>query len=116
MSDETPLPRETGSDKSGTTCFTCGTDLPSVSSPFGSVSAGSCPKCSKGSLREAELALAQGTEDRGWPLGDPSEDWKVSHLTAYAEAAGVDLEGAGRSRTSLVERIGDKRAPESPQA
>lgn len=35
------------------------------------------------------------------PEGDPSEDWTVAQLRAWAEANGVDLDGANRKADIL---------------
>jgi Zn-finger nucleic acid-binding protein len=108
--DVTALPRETGSDKSHSTCPGCGADLPAVTTATGSVTAGRCPKCTGDGLAEAEKALEQGNQERGYPLGIPDESWKVDQLTAYADAAGVDLSGAKGSKASILEAIGSNRA------
>lgn len=119
MSDiDTTLPRETGSAKSESTCPTCGATLPAVTSRYGSVTAGSCPNCTGEALDVAEKALQQDVAERGYPLGDPSADWKTGQLEAYAADAGVDLSGNKGSKAAMVEAIGETRVPEQehPQA
>ena len=109
MSDVTTLPRETGSDKSGATCPTCGADLPSVRNPrTGSVSAGACPNCTGESLHEAEKALEAETAQRGYPLGEPSTDWTGDQLKAFAEDNDVDLSGRQGSKADMVKAIGER--------
>jgi ribosome-binding protein aMBF1 (putative translation factor) len=57
------LPRETGSEKSGRDCETCGTELPSVTTVYGSSVVGVCPKCDKGSDQlKAQRAAARSKE------------------------------------------------------
>lgn len=119
MSDDvTNLPRETGNEKSSATCPTCGEQLPVVSTPYGSTVAGACPNCVGGAQLEAQKAAAEGDEQRGYPLGDPSEEWKGDQLQAFADAAGVDLAGSKGSKAAMLEAIGDARPPEpeNPQA
>lgn len=110
MSDVTALPRETGSDKSELTCTTCGTELPSVTTAYGSTTAGACPNCTGESLAEAEKALERETAKRGYPAGDPSEDWKGEQLEKYAEANDIDLTGRKGSKADMLKAIGEKRA------
>jgi hypothetical protein len=38
-------PRETGTEKSGLTCPRCATELPAITSTYGSVVSGACPVC-----------------------------------------------------------------------
>lgn len=63
--EETPdtMPRETGSEKSGRDCPECGTDLPAVTTVYGSTVVGICPKCNKGSDQlKAQRAAARDKE------------------------------------------------------
>ena len=49
--------------------------------------------------------------DQGYPEGDPSTDWELSHLQKYCDTHGVsyeagDIDGAGAdSKAELVEKI-----------
>lgn len=119
MSDLTALPRETGNEKS-TPCPTCGKDLPSVTTAYGSTVAGACPDCVGGAQLEAQKAAADGDAERGYPLGDPSDSWKTEQLVRYGEEAGVDLTGSKGSKASLLSAIGESRVqlpePENPNA
>jgi Zn-finger nucleic acid-binding protein len=110
VSEVTELPRETGSDKSGSTCPTCGTDLPTVRTAYGSETAGPCPNCTGESLEEAEKALERENAERGYPLGDPSTDWLAGQLEAYAEANDVDLTGRKGSKADMVKAIEESQA------
>lgn len=63
--EETPdtMPRETGSEKSGRDCEKCGTDLPLVTTVYGSSVVGVCPKCNKGSDQlKAQRAAARKSD------------------------------------------------------
>lgn len=110
MSDTSDLPRETGSAKSGQTCPTCGADLPATTSGYGSVSAGPCPNCTGESLDRATAALDAETAERGYPLGDPSEDWDKGQLVAFATAKDVDLTGRKGSKAEIVAAINESGA------
>jgi hypothetical protein len=110
VSDVTALPRETGSDKSGATCFTCGTDLPTVRTRTGSITAGACPNCTGESLQEAEKALREEAAERGYPLGDPSTDWKAEQLETFATFHGVDLSGRKGSKADMVKALEERTA------
>lgn len=58
---EEPLPRETGSEKSGVSCPACGNPLPLVTTAYGSTHAGACAHCEAGtasSQLEAQKAAA----------------------------------------------------------
>ena len=110
MSDVTSLPRETGSDKSGATCATCGTDLPTVRTAYGSATAGACPNCTGESLQEAEKALLEEAAERGYPLGEPSTDWKSGQLETYAAFHGVDLTGRKGSKADMVKALEERNA------
>ena len=110
MSDVTALPRETGSDKSGATCATCGTDLPTVRTAYGSATAGACPNCTGESLQEAEKALARENAERGYPLGEPSTDWDKGQLEAFAVDNDVDLSGRKGSKADMVKALEERTA------
>lgn len=57
---EDQLPRETGSEKSDRECAKCGTDLPLVTTVYGSSVVGICPKCNRGSDQlKAQKAAAK---------------------------------------------------------
>lgn len=67
---EEPLPRETGSQKSGTSCPVCGSALPLVTSAYGSTHAGACASCEAGgasSQLEAQKAAAEEPKEPAEP-------------------------------------------------
>lgn len=54
-------PRETGSEKSGDLCDKCGTDVPLLTSVYGSTTPGVCPSCwpdASPTQLEAQVAAA----------------------------------------------------------
>ena len=55
---DTQLPRETGSEKSGAECPSCGTELPVVETAYRSQVTGACPNCTAGEQLEAQKAAA----------------------------------------------------------
>lgn len=62
---QTDLPRETGSEKSGAECPTCGAELPVVATPYGSQVKGACPNCTTGDQLEAQTAAANEEKTEG---------------------------------------------------
>ena len=112
MSETEALPRETGSEKT-TPCPICGADLPAVSTEYGSTTAGACPNCVEGAQLEAQKAAAAAADERGYPAGAPSEEWKHDELDAYAAAAGVEVDGTKAEKAAALEGVPE---PEHPQA
>lgn len=66
MSDNTKLPRQTGSEKVDAECATCGKELPAVTTEYGSVVRGVCPKCEAltedGQLKAQKAAAARAAK------------------------------------------------------
>lgn len=62
-------PRETGSQKSGLACKLCGTDLPAVTSTYGSTSPGACPSCWP-AVAPTQLAAQKAAADE--PVEQPA--------------------------------------------
>lgn len=55
MSDLEDLPRETGAERSGQSCPTCGTELPAITTAYGSVTPGACGHCAAGQVDSSQL-------------------------------------------------------------
>lgn len=65
MTKKLSQPRETGSEKAGSSCGKCGADLPLLTSPYGSTSPGVCPKCwpeQASTQLEAQTAAAEAKD------------------------------------------------------
>lgn len=98
---ETALPRETGAEKSGKQCPVCGADLPAVTTPYGSTTAGACSECSDDALEAQKAAANEGVPPKSG-AGSGLEAWQE-----YARAQGAsdeDLEG--KTRDELAEAYG----------
>lgn len=65
MSNPLTQPRETGIEKSGSTCPKCGETLPVVTSAYGSTTVGACPTCSAPAQLEAQVAAASEPAHEG---------------------------------------------------
>jgi len=80
-SNEEPLPRETGSEKS-VECPNCGTEVPAIETKYGSVARGVCPNCAEGDQLEAQKAPAGEAEAAGTSTNAPD-----SQAPAHEELA-----------------------------